>query len=86
MLWTNKYSPKNFKEVLGNNKAKDEISEWIDNWLINKPKKPLLLVGPPGTGKTTLAHLAAHEFADHIELNASDKRSYDLLLGTVGEA
>jgi replication factor C large subunit len=86
MLWTNKYSPKNFKEVLGNNKAKDEISEWIDNWLNNKPQKPLLLVGPPGTGKTTLAHLAAHEFADYIELNASDKRSYDILLGTVGEA
>ena len=86
MLWTNKYNPKNFKEVLGNNKAKDEISEWIDNWLINKPQKPLLLVGPPGTGKTTLAHLAADEFADHIELNASDKRSYDILIGTVGEA
>lgn len=86
MLWTEKYSPKNFKEVLGNNKAKEEIEEWIDSWLAGERPKPLLLVGPPGTGKTTLAHLAAQDFADHVELNASDKRSYDILIGTIGEA
>lgn len=86
MLWTEKYNPKNFNEVLGNAKAKDEISDWADSWLNNQPQKPLLLVGPPGTGKTTLAHLAAQDFADSIELNASDKRSYDIILNTVGEA
>lgn len=86
MLWTEKYNPKNFNEVLGNAKAKDEISDWADFWLNNQPQKPLLLVGPPGTGKTTLAHLAAQDFADSIELNASDKRSYDIILNTVGEA
>lgn len=86
MLWIKKYSPQNFKEVLGNAKAKDEISDWIDAWLSGQHPKPLLLVGPPGTGKTTLAHLTAKEFADFIELNASDKRSYDILLSTVGEA
>lgn len=86
MLWTEKYNPKNFKEVLGNAKAKDEIINWIEAWLSGKHPKPLLLVGPPGTGKTTLAHLAAEGFADFIELNASDKRSYDILLRTIGEA
>lgn len=86
MLWTEKYKPRNFKEVLGNAKAKDEIEGWIDAWLIGEHPKPLLLVGPPGTGKTTLAHLVSEEFADFIELNASDKRSYDILLRTVGEA
>ena len=86
MLWTEKYNPKNFDEVLGNAKAKDEIEDWINAWILGEHPKPLLLVGPPGTGKTTLAHLAAQEFADSIELNASDKRSYDILLRTIGEA
>lgn len=86
MLWTEKYGPRNFKEVLGNNKAKEELAAWIDAWLAGEPQKPVLLVGPPGTGKTTLAHLAAQDFADSVELNASDKRSYDILLKTVGEA
>ncbi|BDZ69280.1 ATPase AAA [Methanobacterium ferruginis] len=41
---------------------------------------------PPGTGKTTLAHLIAVYFSDHIELNASDKRSFDIIMNTIGEA
>ena len=44
------------------------------------------LIGPAGTGKTTLAHLAAKEFSEYIELNASDKRSYDIINNTIGEA
>lgn len=86
MLWVEKYRPKTFREVLGNAKAKKEIETWISNWKKGMPQKPLLLVGPPGTGKTTMAHLIANQFSDSIELNASDKRSYDVIMNTVGEA
>lgn len=86
MLWTEKYAPKNFDEVLGNVKIKEEIVKWTEEWLMGNPQKCLLLIGPPGTGKTTIAHLAAEEFSEFIELNASDKRSYDIINNTIGEA
>jgi replication factor C large subunit len=86
MLWTEKYRPQTFKDVLGNSKAKEQIQDWLEGWLEGEPQKCLLLVGPPGTGKTTLAHLIAEHFTEYLELNASDKRSQDALQRSVGEA
>lgn len=86
MSWTEKYRPKTFNEMVGNKKAIEEIKEWIQAWKDGKPQPPLLLIGPPGTGKTTLAHIIGSHFSDKLELNASDKRSYDLLMHIIGEA
>lgn len=44
----------------------------------------LLLGGPPGVGKTTLAHVAARHFGfDVVEINGSDDRSRSTLLPVV---
>ena len=86
MLWTKKYQPQTIDEVAGNGKEKKKIQEWIDQWKAGNPQKPLLLVGPTGIGKTTLAHAIAKEFSEFIELNASDKRSQDIIMSTVGES
>jgi replication factor C large subunit len=61
-------------EMVGNEDARTKFVEWFAKW--KKGTKPLLLVGPPGIGKTTLANLAAKQFGyDMISLNASDIRN-----------
>ena len=86
MLWTDKYRPQSFAQVVGYNKEKQIIQKWIADWKAGNPQKPLLLIGPPGIGKTTFALIIAKEFSEYIELNASDKRSQDAIKSTVGES
>ncbi|KAH9650057.1 AAA domain-containing protein [Citrus sinensis] len=60
-LWVDKYAPNSFTELLSDEQTNREV---------------LLLCGPPGLGKTTLAHVAAKHCGYHVvEVNASDDRS-----------
>ncbi|MBT8242794.1 MAG: AAA family ATPase [Nitrosopumilus sp.] len=73
-MWSEKYRPQSVSDMVGNEEARAAIIEWFVKW--KKGTKPLLLVGPPGIGKTTIAYLVAKQFGyDMIGLNASDVRS-----------
>ncbi|HMK33350.1 MAG TPA: AAA family ATPase [Nitrosopumilaceae archaeon] len=73
-MWSEKYRPKNLLDMIGNEEAKESMVNWLGKWM--KGCKPVLLVGPPGIGKTTLATICAKQFGyDLIGLNASDIRN-----------
>ena len=80
-----KYFPKNFSEIKGQQALVKDILAWINTW--GTEKRALLIYGPPGSGKTTMVKVLSKELGyDLIELNASDKRDQTVLNRIVGNA
>lgn len=71
--WVQKYRPTTWGALQGNNKAIKELREWIEEF--DTGDDPRLLVGPPGTGKTSFTQLASQKYdIPLVQINASDSR------------
>ncbi|KAG0333301.1 hypothetical protein BG004_000897 [Podila humilis] len=115
-LWVDKYRPKKYTDLMGDERVNREVLSWIKEWdqcvfgrkykkytpehkkqfkeFTRKPdplgrpeRKVLLLTGPPGLGKTTMAHVIARQAGYNvIEVNASDDRTGAAVKGKIEAA
>jgi replication factor C small subunit len=80
-IWTEKYRPKEFSEV----KGQDEIVSKVKSFVEKGNMPHLMFAGPAGTGKSSLSLAIVRQLykekwrENYLELNASDERGIDVV-------
>ncbi len=85
-LFVDKYRPKRFLELIGDDRTNRLLLRWLKSWVSKSgPDKRILLIhGPPGLGKTTLAHVGTRQAGyTPVEINASDERTREVVLNRI---
>ena len=73
-IWCERYRPTSLDTYIGNEHLKNKVKVYLESGDIPH----LLLFGPAGTGKTTLAKILVNSIeCDYIYINASDENSID---------
>lgn len=79
-MLVDKYAPTSLVDVIGHKEQIATLTHWLSNWVMGGGG--VLCIGPPGIGKTTVAHLVAKSLGYAVtEYNASDTRSVSILRG-----
>jgi SpoVK/Ycf46/Vps4 family AAA+-type ATPase len=89
-LWTEQYRPRHLADVTGQDTLKQFLGSLVAGGIATTPH--LILHGPPGTGKTTLAIAFATDMypevpmaAASMYLNASDERTMETVRDRIRE-
>ncbi len=84
-IWTEKYRPKMLSEVINQRHVVETLKSWIEE----KSIPHIIMAGPAGVGKTTIALCIAREIfgekwrENFLEMNASDERGIDIVRGKI---